>query len=156
MKRLLFASLVFFCSEALAETGRIASLVSFEATAVRPSTNEDSTTSIVNTMMEYTMPSNISIYGGFAFSLGDDPESAIGLGARYYSSSPAFQIIPGAPMWSYIGVGVDFFDGNVYYPEAGFRIAISDTSRLDIFVRLLNSSNSKYNHHVMVGAGLTF
>lgn len=158
MRSILFATLVLFCGSALAEEGQVASLLSFEATAARPSTDEDtgSTTSILRTMMEFTTPSNFSMYGGFAFALGDDSESAIALGGRYYSSTPAFQILPGSPVWSYIGVGIDFFDENVYYPEAGFRIATSNTSRLDVFVKLLNSDTAKYDQHVMVGAGLTF
>ncbi|REG81435.1 hypothetical protein [Marinomonas pollencensis] len=158
MRPLLFATLLLFCGNALAEDGQVASLLSFEATAVRPSTDDDtgSTTSILSTMMEFTTPSNFSLYGGFAFSLGDDPESAIGLGGRYYSVTPAFQVLPGSPVWTFIGAGIDFFDENVYYPEAGFRIATSNTSRLDVFVKLLNSDSNKYDQHVMVGAGLTF
>ncbi|MEL0638000.1 hypothetical protein V6259_14655 [Marinomonas sp. TI.3.20] len=158
MKPIIFATLVFFCGSTFADEGQIASLLNFEATATRPSTDNEtgSTTSVVSTMMEFTTPSNFSIYGGFSFALGDNPESSIALGSRYYSATPAFQLIPGVPMWSYLGAGVYFFDKTVYYPEAGFRIATSNTSRLDVFVKLLNSSSPKYDQHVMVGAGLTF
>ncbi|MCW8356698.1 hypothetical protein N5P32_12620 [Marinomonas pontica] len=59
-------------------------------------------------------------------------------------------------MWSFIGGGVSFLDDTVYYPEAGFRIATSDASRLDVYIKILNSSNETYDKHIMVGAGLTF
>lgn len=158
MRSLILATLVFFCGSALASGGQIATLLNFESTAARPTTDYQtgSVTSIASPMMEYTAPSNLSLYGGFSFAIGDNPESALALGARYYSATPAFQLIPGVPMWSFIGGGVYFFNSTVYYPEAGFRIATSNASRLDVFVKLLNSSSKKYDQHVMVGAGLTF
>lgn len=159
MKRTLFATLALFCGSAFAAEGQIASLVSFESTAARPTQKPEqdgSLTSLFSTQIEYTTPVNVSVYGGFSFALGDSFESAFSMGARYYSATPAFQLLPGIPMWSFIGGGVYFLDDAAYYPEAGFRIATSDTSRLDVFVKLLNSSNDKYDRHVMVGAGLTF
>lgn len=155
MRYLLISLLVLFSDLASAE-GQIATLVNFEATAARPSTEGDSTTSILSTMMEYTSPANISAYGGFSFVIGDDFESALGLGGRFYSSTPAFQFLPGLPMWSFIGAGVYFLDETTYFPEAGFRIATSDASRLDVFIKILNSSGDKYDKHFMIGAGLTF
>ena len=157
MKRLLFVALALISSATLAE-GQIASLVNFESTAARPDSNgdTDNVTSILNTNMEFTTPTNISFYGGFSFVLGETFESSVTIGSRFYSSSPAFQIIPGAPMWSYIGGGVSFYEDTVYYPEAGFRIATSDSSRLDVYIKILNSSNETYDKHIMIGAGLTF
>tara|TARA_R110001606_G_scaffold256452_1_gene404588 strand:+ start:1561 stop:2034 length:474 start_codon:yes stop_codon:yes gene_type:complete len=157
MKSLILAALVLVSANASAE-GQIASLVTFESTAMRPTTAEGDTniTSITSASLEYTLPENISFYGGMSFILGETFENALTLGSRYYSSAPALQIIPGVPMWSYIGGGVSFFDDTVYYPEAGFRIAISNASRIDVYVRVLNSSNETYDKHVMIGAGLTF
>ncbi|MBU1296306.1 MAG: hypothetical protein KJ609_02305 [Gammaproteobacteria bacterium] len=157
MKSLLLAALVLVSANASAE-GQIASLVNFSSTAVRPTTPEGETnvTSIIDASMEYTLPENISFYGGLSFVIGETFENAISLGSRYYSSTPALQILPGIPMWSFIGGGISFLDDTVYYPEAGFRIGISDVSRLDIFVKILNSSGDTYDKHVMVGAGLTF
>jgi hypothetical protein len=157
MKSILLAALVLVSANASAE-GQIASLVNFSSTAVRPTTPEGETnvTSIIDASMEYTLPENISFYGGLSFVIGETFENAISLGSRYYSSTPALQILPGIPMWSFIGGGISFLDDTVYYPEAGFRIGISDVSRLDIFVKILNSSGDTYDKHVMVGAGLTF
>lgn len=157
MKSLLLAALVLVSANALAE-GQIASLVNFESTATRPdSRNEQSNvTSIGYAAMEYTLPENISFYGGFSFVIGEDFESGATVGSRFYSATPAFQIFPGIPMWSFIGGGISFLEDTVYYPEAGFRIAASDTSRLDVYVKILNSSNETYDKHVMIGAGLTF
>ncbi|MBD5772599.1 hypothetical protein [Marinomonas colpomeniae] len=157
MKPLFFAILVLVSTNVLAE-GQVASLVNFESTAIRPDTENGNSnvTSILNTAMEYTTPSNVSFYGGFSFILGEDFESAVTAGSRFYSSTPAFQVFPGLPMWSFIGGGISFFDKAVYYPEAGFRIATSDTSRLDVYIKILNSSSDVYNEHFMIGAGLTF
>ena len=157
MKSLLLATLVLVSAHASAE-GQIASLVNFSSTAARPTTDEGETnvTSILNASMEFTLPENISFYGGLSFIMGEEFENSVSLGSRYYSSTPALQILPGIPVWSFIGGGVSFFDENVYYPEAGFRVGISDSSRLDIFVKILNSSSETYDKHVMIGAGLTF
>ncbi|MBR7889123.1 hypothetical protein J9B83_09190 [Marinomonas sp. A79] len=157
MRSILLAALVFVSAHASAE-GQIASLFSFEAAAARPDTadGQKNVTSILNTSMEYTLPENISFHGGFSFVIGETFESSITLGSRFYSSTPAFQIFPGIPMWSFLGGGVSFLDDTVFYPEAGFRVATSDTSRLDVFVKILNSSNDTYDKHVMLGAGLTF
>ena len=162
MKLFFFAILVLVSTNTLAENslsgGQIATLVNFESTAIRPNSddNENNVTSILNTGMEYTIPSNFSFYGGFSFILGEEFESAVTVGSRFYSSSPAFQIFPGLPMWSFIGGGISFYDNTVYYPEAGFRIATSDTARLDVYIKLLNSSSDVYSEHLMIGAGLTF
>ena len=157
MKSLLLAALVLVSAHASAQD-QIASLVTFESTAARPNsdTGHSNITSILNTEMEYILPENISFYGGFSFVLGEKFESAVTIGSRFYSATPAFQIFPGIPMWSFIGGGVSFLEDTVYYPEAGFRIATSNTSRLDVFVRILNSNNDTYDKHVMIGAGLTF
>ena len=157
MKTFFFAVLALVSSNLLAE-GQIATLVNFESTAIRPNSEDNTSniTSILNTGMEYTTPTNFSFYGGFSFILGEEFESAVTAGSRFYSSSPAFQIFPGLPMWSFIGGGISFYDNTVYYPEAGFRIATSDTARLDVYIKLLNSSNDVYNEHLMIGAGLTF
>lgn len=156
MKSFLLAALVLVSVNASAD--QIASLVNFESTAARPDTpdGQDNITSILNTNMEFTLPENISFYGGFSFVLGETFESSVTLGSRFYSATPAFQIFPGIPMWSFIGGGVSFLDDTVYYPEAGFRIATSDASRLDVYIKILNSSNDTYDKHIMVGAGLTF
>lgn len=156
MKSFLLAALVLVSVNASAD--QIASLVNFESAAARPDTadGQDNITSILNTNMEFTLPENISFYGGFSFVLGETFESSVTLGSRFYSSTPAFQIFPGIPMWSFIGGGVSFLDDTVYYPEAGFRIATSDASRLDVYIKILNSSNETYDKHIMVGAGLTF
>ena len=157
MKPLLLAALVLMSVNASAE-GQIASLVNFESAAARPnaSDGQSNITSIFSTSMEYTLPENISFYGGFSCVLGEKFESAVTLGSRFYSSTPAFQLLPGIPMWSFLGGGVSFLEDTVYYPEAGFRIATSDSSRLDVFIKILNSSNDTYDKHVMIGAGLTF
>jgi hypothetical protein len=157
MKSLLLAALVLVSANASAED-QIASLVNFESTAARPNTpdGQDNITSILNTTMEYTLPENISFYGGFSFVLGEKFESSVTVGSRFYSATPAFQIFPGIPMWSFIGGGLSFLEDTVYYPEAGFRIATSNTSRLDVYIKILNSSNETYDKHVMIGAGLTF
>lgn len=156
MKSFLLAALVLVSVNASAD--QIASLVNFESAAARPDTadGQDNITSILNTNMEFTLPENISFYGGFSFVLGEKFESSVTLGSRFYSATPAFQIFPGIPMWSFIGGGVSFLDDTVYYPEAGFRIATSDASRLDVYIKILNSSNETYDKHIMVGAGLTF
>ncbi|GAB3486157.1 hypothetical protein [Marinomonas epiphytica] len=156
MRALILAVLTLFSVNSYAEN-QIASLVTFESTAARPTTTEgNNVTSIVNTLMEFTSPSNISAYGGFSFVIGEKFESAVTLGARFYSSTPAFQVIAGIPMWSYIGGGVSFLDETTYYPEAGFRIATSDATRMDVFIKILNSQSDTYDKHFMVGAGLTF
>ncbi|MBJ7538938.1 hypothetical protein [Marinomonas transparens] len=160
MKSLLLAALVLVSAHASAE-GQIASLFSFESAASRPDADSGNTpssnvTSIVNAGMEFTTPQNIAVHGGASFIIGEEFESAINVGVRFYSSAPAFQILPNAPIWSFIGGSVSFFDETVYYPEAGFRIGISNVSRLDVFVKLLTSDSDTYNNHVMVGAGLTF
>ncbi|MEO9275672.1 hypothetical protein ABFY09_12520 [Marinomonas sp. 5E14-1] len=137
--------------------GQVATLLNYESTATRPDSNgNESVTSIINSYMEYTMPTNISVYGGFAFVIGEDFESGVTVGSRYYSATPIFQSFSGLTAWSFIGGGLSFLEGTVYYPEAGFRIAISNTSRLDVYMKILNSSDSKYDNHVMIGAGLTF
>jgi hypothetical protein len=157
MKSLLLAALVLVSAHASAE-GQIASLVNFESTAARPDSNgeQDNVTSIGYAAMEYTLPENISFYGGFSFVIGETFESGVTVGSRFYSATPAFQVFPGIPMWSFIGGGVSFWEDTVYYPEAGFRIATSDSSRLDVYVKILNSSNETYDKHIMIGAGLTF
>ena len=157
MRSLLLAALMLVSAHASAN-GQVASLLTFESAAARPDgrDGENNVTSILNTNMEFTTPDNISFYGGFSFVLGETFESAINLGGRFYSSSPAFQFFPGVPMWSYIGGGISFLDDTVFYPEAGFRIATSDVSRLDVFIKILNSDNDTYDKHIMVGAGLTF
>jgi len=157
MKSILLATLILVSAGASAE-GQIATLINFESAAARPDSGGslDNVTSILNTGMEYTAPTNLSIYGGFSFKLGETFESSLSFGSRYYSSTPAFQILAGAPVWSFIGGGISFFEDSVYYPEAGFRVAISNASRLDVFVKILNSSNETYDKHVMIGAGLTF
>jgi hypothetical protein len=157
MKSLLLAALVLVSAHASAE-GQIASLVNFESTAARPDSNgeDDNVTSIAYASMEYTLPENISFYGGFSFVIGETFESGVTVGSRFYSATPAFQVFPGIPMWSFIGGGVSFWEDTVYYPEAGFRIATSDSSRLDVYVKILNSSNETYDKHIMIGAGLTF
>ncbi|ETI61072.1 hypothetical protein [Marinomonas profundimaris] len=157
MKSLLLAALVLVSAHASAE-GQIASLVNFESTAARPDSNgeDDNVTSIAYAAMEYTLPENISFYGGFSFVIGETFESGVTVGSRFYSATPAFQVFPGIPMWSFIGGGVSFWEDTVYYPEAGFRIATSDSSRLDVYVKILNSSNETYDKHIMIGAGLTF
>lgn len=156
MRKLVLATLFLVSASASAE-GQIASLVTFESTALRPdSDGTENVTSILNASMEYTMPSNTSIYGGFSFVLGEEFESALSFGGRYYSSTPAFQFFASVPMWSYLGAGVSFLDETVYYPEAGFRLATSNTSRIDVFLKILNSSHDRYDKHILVGAGLTF
>lgn len=164
MKSLLLAALTLISVNALAEefdpfaNGQIATLVNFEATIARPdSTGENqNVTSIFNGGMELTMPTNLSVYGGFTIVTGETFESALHAGLRYYSAAPALQPIVGAPVWSYIGGGLSFLDSSVYYPEAGFRIAIANSARVDIFMKILNSSNDRYDKHIMAGAGLTF
>ncbi len=155
MRSLLLAALVLFSAQAAAEN-QYASLVTFESTAARPTTDERNVTSIVNTAMELISPSNVSVYGGFSFVVGESFESAVVLGTRFYSSTPAFQLFPGIPMWSYIGAGIATYDELTYYPEAGFRVATSDATRLDVFIKILNSKSDVYDKHFMVGAGLTF
>lgn len=157
MKPLLLAALVLMSVNASAE-GQIASLVNFESAAARPNSSDgrNNITSIFSTSMEFTLPENISFYGGFSFVLGERFESAVSIGSRFYSATPAFQLLPGIPMWSYLGGGISFLEDTVYYPEAGFRIATSDSSRLDVYVKILNSRNDTYDKHVMIGAGLTF
>ncbi|MCW8356697.1 hypothetical protein N5P32_12615 [Marinomonas pontica] len=65
MKSFLLAALVLVSVNASAD--QIASLVNFESTAARPDTadGQDNITSILNTNMEFTLPENISFYGGF-------------------------------------------------------------------------------------------
>lgn len=157
MKYILLATLILISASASAD-GQIASLVNFESTAARPdgNGNSDNVTSILNTNMEITTPTNVSFYGGFSFVLGESFESAVNVGARFYSSTPAFQFISGGPMWAYIGGGISFYDDETFYPEAGFRIATSDSSRLDVYIKILNSNDETYDRHIMVGAGLTF
>ncbi|MCV2403479.1 hypothetical protein OFY17_11370 [Marinomonas sp. C2222] len=156
MRKLLLATLFLVSASASAE-GQIASLVTFESTALRPDSNEsENVTSTLNTSMEFTLPSNVSLYGGFTFVLGENFESAISFGSRYYSSTPAFQLFASVPMWSYLGAGVSFLDETVYYPEAGFRLATSNTSRIDVYMKIFNSSHDRYDKHILVGAGLTF
>ncbi|MGR0279449.1 hypothetical protein ACUM5Y_10420 [Marinomonas dokdonensis] len=155
MRSIILAALIIFSTQASAEN-QIASLVTFESTAARPTTEDKNITSIVNTGMELVSPSNISVYGGFSFIIGEDFESAVVLGTRFYSATPAFQLFPGIPMWSYIGAGIASYDEVTYYPEAGFRVATSDATRLDVFIKILNSKSDVYDKHFMVGAGLTF
>ncbi|KZN14997.1 hypothetical protein [Marinomonas sp. TW1] len=160
MRSLLLAALMLVSAHTYAndQGGQIASLITFESAAARPDGRDgkDNVTSILNAGMEFTTPENISFHGGFTFVLGETFESAIHLGTRFYSASPALQIFPGLPMWSYIGGGVSFLDETVFYPEAGFRIATSDVSRIDVFIKILNSDDETYDKHIMVGAGLTF
>ena len=156
MKSLALAVLMLVSINAFAE-GQIATLINYESTAARPANQDDNNvTSIVNTSIEYTLPVNVSFYGGFSFVLGEKFESGVTFGSRYYSSTPLFQAFTGVPVWSYIGGGISFLEDSVYYPEAGFRIALSNASRVDVYMKILNSSNDTYDNHVMIGAGLTF
>ncbi|NLQ18092.1 hypothetical protein HGG82_10720 [Marinomonas sp. M1K-6] len=155
MKSFLLAALVLVSAHASAES-QIASLVNFESTAARPNTEQENITSILSGSLEHITPSNISIYGGFSFILGETFETGVNIGARFYSAAPAFQFFPGIPIWTFVGGGVSFYDETTYYPEVGFRIATSDVSRIDVFARILNSSSDIYDRHIMVGAGLTF
>ena len=164
MRSLLLVAFTLISTATFAEqndpfaNGQIATLVNFEATIARPdSTSENkNVTSIFNGGMEFTMPTNLSIYGGVTIVTGESFESALHTGLRYYSAAPALQPLVGAPIWSYIGGGVSFLDDTAYYPEAGFRIAIANAARVDIFIKILNSSNETYDRHIMAGAGLTF
>lgn len=156
MKLIVLAALMLISVNAFAN-GQIATLINYESTAARPtSTENNNVTSIINTSIEYTTPANVSFYGGFSFVLGERFESGITLGSRYYSATPLFQAVTGVPVWSYIGGGIAFLENSVYYPEAGFRIALSNASRVDVYMKILNSSNETYDNHVMIGAGLTF
>ncbi|WOD08431.1 hypothetical protein [Marinomonas sp. GJ51-6] len=156
MKSIVLAVLMLISINAFAN-GQIATLINYESTAARPSSQgDDNVTSIVNTAIEYTLPINVSFHGGFSFVLGERFESGITLGSRYYSATPLFQAVTGVPVWSYIGGGISFLENAVYYPEAGFRIALSNASRVDVYMKILNSSNDTYDNHVMIGAGLTF
>ncbi|BFM49559.1 hypothetical protein [Marinomonas sp. THO17] len=157
MRSLLLAVLVLVSANASAN-GQLASLLTFESAAARPDGRDDqpNVTSIINANMEFITPENISFHGGISFVLGEEFESSVNLGTRFYSSSPAFQIFPNAPVWSFIGGGISFLDETVYYPEAGFRIATSNVSRLDVFIKILNSDSETYDRHIMIGAGLTF
>lgn len=164
MRSLLLVALTLISTATFAEqndlfaNGQIATLVNFEATIARPDSNGENqnVTSIFNGGMELTMPTNLSIYGGFTIVTGETFESGLHTGLRYYSAAPALQPLVGAPIWSYIGGGLSFLEDTVYYPEAGFRIAIANTARVDLFIKILNSGNDTYDKHIMAGAGLTF
>ena len=156
MKPLLFALLILISVDASAET-QVATLINYESTAIRPDNNDsDNVTSMINASLEYTSPENISVYGGFSFILGETFESAVNVGARFYNATPALQAFTGVPTWSFIGGGGSLYDSFTFYPEAGFRMAISNTARLDVNVKLLNSSDETYDQHLLFGVGLTF
>ena len=154
MKWTLAAALILNTMSASA-AGTLSSLVSFEQVFSRPSTATSNTQSIMSASVEYVFPRSLSVYGGVAFILRDSFESTINLGTRLYSFNPVFHV-SSKPVWSYIGIGTYLVDNNAYYPEVGLRFATTPSSRMDVFLKVLNSSDTAYDKHASIGVGFTF
>jgi hypothetical protein len=86
----------------------------------------------------------------------DSFESAINYGVRFYSPTPLFNWGGSTPVWSYLGLGYYLVDNNAYYPEAGLRVATSNNTRMDIFLKVFNSDNTAYDKMATIGVGLAF
>lgn len=156
MKKFVTAALLLVGATSASAAGQFSPLVTYESVFSKPSTATSHTSSIINATMEYSFPRSLSLYGGFSFILRDSFESSAMVGGRFYSSTPLFYWGGNAPIWSYIGIGANLLDNTAYYPEAGFRIGISNNTRLDLFVKVYNSSDTAYDKHATVGLGLTF
>ncbi|ADZ89941.1 hypothetical protein [Marinomonas mediterranea] len=156
MKQFVAAALLVSASSAMAASGQFASLVSYEYVFSKPSTATGTTSGVLNTSIEYTFPRSLSLYGGATFILRDSYESSLNFGARLYTSTPLFHWGQNKPIWSYVGVGTYLVDNLAYFPEAGLRIATSDNTRMDVFFKVYNSSDTAYDRLATLGVGLTF
>ncbi|MFD1381828.1 hypothetical protein ACFQ45_00455 [Rhodanobacter aciditrophus] len=155
MKKLVSAALLAGATSASA-AGQFSSLASYDYVFSKPSTATSHTASVINTLVEYTYPRTLSIYGGFSFILRDSFESTLTLGARLYTPTPMFYWGGSVPIWSYVGAGTFLLDNGAYYPEAGLRIGITNNTRLDVFLKVFNSDDTAYDKHATIGVGLTF
>ncbi|SBS34023.1 hypothetical protein MAQ5080_02753 [Marinomonas aquimarina] len=155
MKKFVTAALLAGATSAFA-AGQFSPLVSYEHVYSTPSTATSNTASMINATMEYTYPRSLSVYGGFTFILRDSFETAAQLGSRFYTPEPLFYVNGIAPVWSYVGLGANVLDNVAFFPEIGFRIGISDNTRLDLFMKVYNSNDTAYDRHATLGAGLTF
>lgn len=155
MKKLVSAALLAGATSASA-AGQFSSLVSYDYVFSKPSTATSHTASMINALVEYTYPRSLSLYGGFSFILRDSFESALTVGTRLYTPTPMFYWGGSIPIWSYVGVGAYLVDNTAFYPEAGIRFGVTNNTRLDVFMKVLNSNNTAYDKHATIGVGLTF
>ncbi|MBM6552168.1 hypothetical protein [Marinomonas ostreistagni] len=154
MKKFVTAALLLAGATSAVAAGQFSPLVSYENIFSEPSDSVDSTSGIVRANMEYSFPRSLALYGGLAFADRDSVETAVNVGARFYSTQPLLN--NQVPVWGYLGAGVDFWDHAAFYPEVGLRFGITDQARLDVFVRTYNSNDLGIDDHTSLGVGLTF
>ena len=135
--------------------GTWSTLLTYDHIFSKPSTATSNTDSIISGAMEYSFPRSLAFYGGASFFLRDSYESTLHLGARFYSMNPV-TTLGNVPVWSFIGLGNYFVTNNTYYPEIGLRIGISQQSRIDVTLKVLNSSDTAYDNHAALGIGFAF
>ena len=135
--------------------GTWSTLLNYDHIFSQPSTATSNTASIISGSMEYAFPRSLAFYGGASFVLQDSFESTLNIGARFYSADPILNM-GNIPVWSFIGLGNYFVDDNAYYPEIGLRIGVNQLSRVDVSLKVLNSSNTAYDNHAAVGIGFAF
>ncbi|MFT2112129.1 hypothetical protein [Marinomonas sp. 2405UD68-3] len=135
--------------------GTLSTLLNYDHIFSKPSTATSNTDSIISGSMEYSFPRSLAFYGGASFFLRDSFESTIHVGARFYSMNPIANV-GNVPVWSFIGLGNYFVTENAYYPEVGFRVGINQQSRVDITLKVLNSSDTAYDNHAALGFGFSF
>lgn len=155
MKKFVAAALLAGTTSAFA-AGQFSPLINYELVFSEPTTATSNTSSMINAVMEYTYPRSLSVYGGFSFILRDSFETAAQAGTRFYTPSPLFYVNGVAPVWTYVGLGANVLDNVAFFPEIGFRIGLTDTTRLDLFMKVYNSNDTAYDKHATIGAGLTF
>lgn len=155
MKKFVTAALLAGATSAFA-AGQFSPLFSFEGVFSKPTTATGTTSSFINASMEYTYPRSLSVYGGVSFILRDSFETGGHAGMRLYTPTPLFYVNGSAPVWSYLGAGVNVLDDVAFYPEAGFRIGLTDDTRIDLFMKVYNSNDTAYDRHATIGVGLTF
>lgn len=155
MKKFVTAALLAGATSAFA-AGQFSPLFSFEGVFSKPTIATGTTSSFINASMEYTYPRSLSVYGGVSFILRDSFETGGHVGMRFYTPTPLFYVNGSAPVWSYLGAGVNVLDDVAFYPEAGFRVGLTDDTRIDLFMKVYNSNDTAYDRHATIGVGLTF
>lgn len=154
MKKFVTAALLISGATSAAAAGQFSPLVSYESAFSEPSDSVNSPSGITRAMVEYTFPRSLAFYGGLSFADRDSVDSAVTLGARFYSPSPLFQAQ--VPVWGYLGGGIDFWDHASYYSEVGLRIGVSNRALVDLFVKAHNSNDLGFDNVATFGVGLTF
>lgn len=155
MKKVVIATALTLSAISANAAGTLSTFLTAEKVLSRPSTATGTTDLLMTGAMEYVFPRSLSFYGGVSFILRDSFETTVNVGARLYSVTPVFKI-GATPMWSFIGAGAYFVDNNAYYPEVGLRFATSTNTRMDIYLKVLNSVDTAYDRNASIGVGFTF